>query len=253
MRAPSLAPVPVVHSAGRYSGSRGVAFHGHPGAEVVLVVRGRCAIRVGDDRLSAAAGEAFVLPARLPHAQDDDGEVETIYANLTVPIRRFSDRARTLPMPLGGAAAGWLAQLADFQRAALPPTVLGGLALALVEYLAHGERAAANHRALHPGVARAVRRMEDDLLEDLTVADLARAAGLSVSHLTALFNAQLGCPPMAWLQRERLALACRLLRNAYLSVADVAASCGYPDANYFTRLFRQVHGCSPSAWRQRAG
>ena len=80
---------------------------------------------------------------------------------------------------------------------------------------------------------------------------LARASALSASHLAALFRQHLGCAPMAWLQQQRLELACRLLRNAYLSVAEVAAACGYPDANYFARLFRQRHGCTPGAWRRR--
>ena len=93
--------------------------------------------------------------------------------------------------------------------------------------------------------------MEEDLRVELTTNDLSRVSGLSTSHLAALFRRHLGCAPMAWLQKQRLELACRLLRNASLSVAEVATACGYQDANYFTRLFRQCHGCSPRVWRQR--
>jgi AraC family transcriptional regulator len=93
--------------------------------------------------------------------------------------------------------------------------------------------------------------MEEDLRAELTMSDLARASGLSTSHLTALFREHLGSAPMAWLQQQRLELACRLLRNGHLSVVEVAVACGYHDANYFARLFRQRHGCSPAAWRRR--
>lgn len=248
----SLAPVPTVYFAGYYSGSQNVPFHEHIGTEIVLVTAGRCAVDVrGAGRLEAEAGEAFVLPAGVAHNQDDFGQkVTTTYAHFTVPAKRFSERPRIVPLPLGSPAAGWLEQLAALQKEPVPPALRGGLALALIEHLAHGERRAEHHRQLHPAVVRAMHRIESDLLEDLTVGDLARAGGVSQSHITALFREHLGCGPMTWVQRQRLELACRLLRNAYLSVADVASSCGYPDANYFTRLFRQAHGTSPTAWRK---
>jgi AraC-like DNA-binding protein len=246
-----LAPVPAVTFANRYQGSRGVVMHEHAGIELVLVLRGRCRIHVGGEVLSAGAGELFVLPATVPHDQEDHGEVETLYVEFTVSAHHFSERPRVLPVPLGSWAAIWIKQLVALDREPVPPPVRSGLALALIAHLDHLERRDEAHRAMPPGVVAALRLMEADLRAELTVDGLARASGLSASHLTALFRRHLGCAPMAWLQRQRLELACRLLRNAYMSVAEVAAACGYPDANYFARLFRQSHGCSPRAWRKR--
>lgn len=247
-----LAPVPEVIFANRYQGSRSVVMHEHTGIELVLVLRGRCRIRVGGEALSAGPGELFVLPPRVPHDQEDQGEVETLYVELSVPARLFSDRARVLPAPLGGWVATWIRQLVALDPAPVPPPVRGGLALALITHLNHLEQRDEAQRAMPPGVIAALRLMEEDLRTERTMAELARAAGLSASHLAALFRRHLGCAPMAWLQEQRLELACRLLRNDYLSVAEVAATCGYPDANYFARLFRQRHGCSPRDWRKRA-
>jgi AraC-like DNA-binding protein len=249
---PTLAPVPEVMYANRYRGSKGVIMHEHAGTEVVLVLRGRCRIQVADIiQLEGGPGTLFVLPARVQHDQQDEGEVETIYADFTVPARHFSERPRTIAVPPDSWTATWLAQLTELQREHLPSEVRSGLGLALMSHISHLEQRDEAHRALHPGVAKALRRMEEDLLEELTVGDLARAAGLSASHLTALFRQHLGCGPMAWQQKQRLELACRLLRNAYLAIADVAASSGYPDTNYFARLFRQAYGCSPTAWRRK--
>jgi len=83
------------------------------------------------------------------------------------------------------------------------------------------------------------------------VNDLARVAELSPSHLTALFRSHVGCGPLAFVQRQRLERACRMLRNEYVSVAETADACGYADANYFSRLFRQTYQCSPSEWRKQ--
>jgi AraC-like DNA-binding protein/mannose-6-phosphate isomerase-like protein (cupin superfamily) len=254
MRTPLLSPVPAVRFAGRYRGANGVDFHQHPGVEVILVTHGQCSVELRPARgptqhLAATAGEAFVIPADTAHNQLDVGEVRTTYATFTLPPRRFSAQARVIPLALGTPAAGWIEELADFQRSELPTDVRDGLGLALLAVLDHHEHRAQAQGAWHPGLAKALQRIDDDLLEELTVADLARSAGLSTSHLTALFRTSVGCGPLAWQQQQRLALACRLLGNAYLTVAEVGASCGYPDANYFARLFRQRHGCSPSAWR----
>ncbi len=245
-----LAPVPVVHFAGRFAGAGDVPFHDHPGTEVVLVTAGRCAVRVQEAVLEAQAGDLFVLPARVPHNQEGrGGEARTTYANFTLPPRAFSERPRLLGVGAGGPLATWMEQLADLQREDVPAIMRGALALAVVEAVNHAEHRADRQRALHPGLVAAVRRLEQDLLEDVSVADLARATGLSPSHLTALFRARFHCGPIAYRQKQRLELACRLLRNSYLSVAEVGASCGYADANYFARQFRQEYGCSPRAWR----
>ena len=246
-----LAPVPAVIFANRYQGSRGVVMHEHAGIELVLVLRGRCRIKVGGEALSAGPGELFVLPANVPHDQADQGEVETLYVEFTAPTRLFSERPRVLPAPPAGLTAIWIKQLVALDRAPVPPQVRNGLALALIAHLNHLEQRDEAHRDMPPGVVAALRLMEEDLRVELTTNDLSRVSGLSTSHLAALFRRHLGCAPMAWLQKQRLELACRLLRNASLSVAEVATACGYQDANYFTRLFRQCHGCSPRVWRQR--
>ncbi len=246
-----LAQLPIVHFAGRFIGGGDVPFHGHPGTELVFVTSGRCAVRISGQLLEGAAGALFVLPAGVLHNQESRGPATTTYANFTMPTRAFSAAARTIAVGRDSPIAGWLEQLADFELTASPPAVRGALALAVIESLNHREQRESHHRELHPGLLKAVRRIETDLLEELTVKDLGRAADLSPSHLTALFRERFGCGPGAYQQRQRLALAGRLLRNSYLAVSDVASSCGYPDANYFARLFRQAFGCSPRAWRTR--
>lgn len=253
MSIPNLAPVtlPTVYFAGRFTEGGNVPFHDHPGTELVFMTSGTCGVRVRDQLLEGTAGTLFVLPARIPHNQESNGQVRTTYANFTVPTRVFSETPRTVAVGLGSPVAGWLAQLADFERASAPPAVRGALALAVIESINQLEQREHHHRALHPGLVKAVRRIESEVLEELTVNDLGRAADLSPSHLTALFRERFGCGPIAYQQRQRLELACRLLRNSYLAVAEVAAASGYADANYFTRLFRQAYGCSPRTWRTR--
>ena len=55
---------------------------------------------------------------------------------------------------------------------------------------------------------------------------------------------------MAYLYDFRLAIGRKLLENDYLSIKEIAARCGFADANYFIRAFRKRHGCSPGKLRK---
>ncbi len=249
MDRPPLAPVPAVHAAGRFREVADVPDHAHHGVELVLVIAGRCAVDVAGTTLEARAGQLFVLPPRQPHNQRNHGAVETLYLDVALPARTLDQRPRVVSLPDHRLVEGWMEQLVELTRresAAVP-----GLALAVVQLVAAHEQRDRSERALHPGLSAVLRRLESDLLEPLTIADLARGAELSPSHLTALFRERFGCGVAAYRQRRRLELAARLLADPYLRVAAVGAACGYADANLFARRFRAQHGCSPRTWRER--
>lgn len=103
-------------------------------------------------------------------------------------------------------------------------------------------------------LALAVGYLEYHFLKPLTVAGLARLAGLSQSRFQTLFRRVYGTSVKAYQISLRLAEAKRLLRAGGYSVQEVAARCGYADNPFnFTRLFTQRVGISPTAWRAAGG
>ena len=56
-------------------------------------------------------------------------------------------------------------------------------------------------------------------------------------------------PPGTYLRRCRMERAIDLLDDAGLSVAEVAASCGFADQAHFTHTFRRAHRLTPSQYR----
>lgn len=82
-----------------------------------------------------------------------------------------------------------------------------------------------------------------------TVADIARAAYLTPNHFSALFRRHAGVTFKDFLMKARLQRSRDLLRDRALSIAEVAARSGFPDANYFSRVFRAGTGITPRAWR----
>lgn len=84
------------------------------------------------------------------------------------------------------------------------------------------------------------RRAKEFLLEhigrDVSLADLARECALSRSHFSKAFKQTTGQSPHAWLVSQRLDLARRLLSKRDLSIAQIAAACGFADQSHMTRF-----------------
>jgi len=107
-------------------------------------------------------------------------------------------------------------------------------------------------RPLDPRLIGVLEDVGARLAEPLTVADLARRAGLSPSRLTHLFTDQLGVPPMRFVEQQRMQAARQLLELTSRPVAEVARAVGYDDPLYFSTRFRRHTGCSPTAHRVRS-
>ncbi|MCZ2524863.1 GlxA family transcriptional regulator [Streptomyces sp. HB2AG] len=89
--------------------------------------------------------------------------------------------------------------------------------------------------------------------EPLTVADLAARAAVSPATLHRRFRAQLGTTPLAWLTRERVALACRLIERGEERVDVVARRSGLGSAANLRARLRRETGLGPSEYRRRFG
>ncbi|MGW0434725.1 helix-turn-helix domain-containing protein [Micromonospora sp. NPDC003197] len=94
---------------------------------------------------------------------------------------------------------------------------------------------------------------QDRLDAPLTVAALARRASVSPATLHRRFRAQLGTTPLAWLTRERLNLACRLIERGEARFEVVARRSGIGTAANLRALMRRETGLSPSQYRRRFG
>lgn len=83
----------------------------------------------------------------------------------------------------------------------------------------------------------------------LTVADLARRAGMSPRTFNRRFRAGTGGTPLQWLNRERVRLAQRLLETTDQPVEAVAARCGFGTPASLRQHFAREAGISPRAYR----
>ncbi len=102
-------------------------------------------------------------------------------------------------------------------------------------------------------VERVCRMVERSVAEgaSLTQSSLARALGISTSHLSRVFRQSTGETFERYLVQRRVELAQRLLLDPAHNVSTVAQQCGFKDASYFARVFRRVVGCSPAEYSRK--
>ncbi|MFF4418717.1 helix-turn-helix domain-containing protein [Streptosporangium sp. NPDC001559] len=86
-----------------------------------------------------------------------------------------------------------------------------------------------------------------------SAAELARAAGWSGRYLSRRFAEEIGLRPKEAARVVRFDRARRRLRRAAalgerLTLADLAAGCGYCDQAHLAREFGALAGCPPSRW-----
>ena len=85
--------------------------------------------------------------------------------------------------------------------------------------------------------------------EEIGVADMASAAGLSQAHFSREFRREFGESPHQYLLTRRLERAAALLRNTDWSVTDICFAVGLGSLGSFTTSFRRVYGASPGDYR----
>ncbi|WP_350276522.1 AraC family transcriptional regulator [Kribbella sp. HUAS MG21] len=79
--------------------------------------------------------------------------------------------------------------------------------------------------------------------------DLARAAAMSRTAFAERFRAVAGLPPRAYLNRWRMMLAQRALRDGDVSVGALATELGYASESAFSTAFKRETGQSPLRYR----
>ena len=103
----------------------------------------------------------------------------------------------------------------------------------------------------------AVRKAVDYILINMsramTMAEIARAAGVDRHQLSKDFHRETGRTVKQYLTIQRCEVASGLLLDSKASIQEIAAYVGYEDANYFSKVFKASKGVSPQTYRASQG
>ncbi|WP_233802623.1 helix-turn-helix transcriptional regulator [Paraburkholderia sp. HP33-1] len=238
--------------------------HWHDAYTIPVIVAGaECYRYLGENHVAEAGSVPIINPGEL-HTGSKAVEAGWRYRVMYAPIdfiRALADEIAGKPQALPWFEPGVIhdadlaTRLAHAHRLleagddalAAEAGMLDALSTLLVRY-AQTRPASTRVAADDARVARMQERLTGDLVEPVTLAEVAKAAGLSPFHAARLFAQSTGLPPHAWRNQVRLQRALAPLR-AGVPVTEVAAASGFTDQSHFTRHFRRMFGVPPGQWQ----
>jgi AraC-like DNA-binding protein len=123
------------------------------------------------------------------------------------------------------------------------------LAGRVVSLLADGGQPTVSHRD-EKRISAALRRIERDADQTLSLTELASEAAMSRYHFLRTFRDVVGLTPHQFILRTRLHNAAVALRRSTEPVLDIALEAGFADLSTFNRRFRATMGVTPSRYRR---
>lgn len=98
----------------------------------------------------------------------------------------------------------------------------------------------------------AVLYIESRFDESITLPDIAKAAGMNHTTLTALMKEELGLTAIEYLMKYRITVAEKQLEFTSVPIKDIANMTGFKTVQHFSRVFKSQIGATPAEFRKNA-
>lgn len=98
----------------------------------------------------------------------------------------------------------------------------------------------------------AVLYIESRFDESITLPDIAKAAGMNHTTLTALMKEELGLTSIEYLMKYRITVAEKQLEFTSVPIKDIANMTGFKTVQHFSRVFKAQTGTTPAEFRKNA-
>jgi YesN/AraC family two-component response regulator len=128
----------------------------------------------------------------------------------------------------------------------------------LLEFFAEDLGAKSNQLAVRESnaepaaVVRAKSYIREHLQDDITLADVAKAACTSTFYICKLFKRHTGLNLTEYISRLRVERAKDLLQNPQARISEIAYEVGFQSLTHFNRVFRSLAGDSPTNFREKS-
>lgn len=96
---------------------------------------------------------------------------------------------------------------------------------------------------------RVIEYINDNLTEDLTLAEIAYVAGMNPHYFSRAFKQATGTPPHRYVTNCRVERAKKLLAQDEMPLVEIGLSVGFQNQSHFTTLFHKLTGVTPKAYR----
>lgn len=100
-----------------------------------------------------------------------------------------------------------------------------------------------------PVISRAKEFIKQNLTEDISLGQVAKAVNTSTFYFCKMFKKATGINFTDYVSRQRIESAKNLLLNPNLRVSEIAYEVGFQSLTHFNRVFKKVIGQSPTEYR----
>jgi AraC family transcriptional regulator len=215
------------------------------------------------------AGQVSIHPARVPIRWEWKGKLDFLLLTLdpafldrvaresfgenAAPVHLWHEDGRHDPL-INNLASALVREMlaADDGTRLFTQSLASVLSVHLIRNYAEG-MPAAPQPVTGPtrAVSAAVRFIRENYTEQISLANIATAAGMSPFHLTRVFKKTMGMSPHQYLVEVRVHSARALVSSGgdRPSLAEVAAAVGFADQSHLTRQFKRILGTTPKKVR----
>lgn len=271
LRRDGLTEVPLL---GRYSYSHAhfeLPIHCHSGVlEICYLGRGRQFFKCVQQEYYLSGGDVVVIQPGQPHGTGGHFSEPGLryWLNLRLPrpggrllslpaheTRQILDNLGALPRCrfCGSNQIGTLFRQLfawhDRPQAVLRSTHMRVTVLQLLLEIIHCSHQDSG-TGLSPLMTEVVALIESQPQEEFRLEDLARRAGLSLSHFKVRFRAETGVSPRQFILRSKIVIAKKRLLAGSDSITQIAMDLGFPTSQYFATVFKRFLGQTPKTFRQ---
>lgn len=106
------------------------------------------------------------------------------------------------------------------------------------------------HRHQAERLAQLFEFVRQNYTERMSIKTATQMVHMSQAQFMKVFKKVSGMTFVAHVTRVRIMKGLQLLRETDLTIAEIAARCGFSDQSYFDRRFRQAFGKTPREWRR---
>jgi AraC family transcriptional regulator len=231
--------------------------HSHESTYFYLVLRGAFTEVYGKKTRTGAPSTVIFSPAGERHSDvwhDRGGRCFNVEFELEW-LERVRQHSAVLDDPRDFRSGAPVVRLAtrlyrEFQELdAASPLALEGLTLEILAEASRQPLSAAERRP--PGwLRRAKDLLHDRFTENLSLDDIAAAAGVHPTHLARAFRRHYHCTIGDYLRGLRIEWARHELSTSDIPLIEIAVNSGYCDQSHFSTAFKRHIGMTPTEYRR---
>jgi len=97
-------------------------------------------------------------------------------------------------------------------------------------------------------VSQAIQLILEHYRNGITLEQAAGEIGLHPSYLSRIFKEEVQATFSEYLNKVRIAAACKLLESGQYSIKEISGQVGFATHNYFFKVFKELNGITPHAY-----